>query len=142
MDLTLQQLVDIGRAMETSERQIKSIEGATSRLSINNDNPTVAAVHRTDNRRRQHSSTSRHPTATSPDRSVDIVERISHILADEQAARLMVVDVMHVTSSTTTQRCARVQTKTTPISRRRRDSQPINRHIDRNHLEADTRCTW
>jgi len=65
MDLTLQQLVDIGRAMETSERQIKSIEGATSRLCLHNDNPTVAAVHQTDNRRRQHSSTSRHPTATS-----------------------------------------------------------------------------
>jgi len=44
-NLTLNQLVDIGRAMETSKRQIRDIEAATSRMSIAHDQP-VAAIRR------------------------------------------------------------------------------------------------
>ena len=40
--LTLNQLIDIGRAMETSERQLRSIEGATSRLTIADNQPVAA----------------------------------------------------------------------------------------------------
>ena len=43
--LTLNQLIDIGRAMEMSERQLRSTEGATSRLTIAANQP-VAAIRR------------------------------------------------------------------------------------------------
>ena len=55
--LTLNQLIDIGRAMETSERQLRSIEGATPRLTIA-DNQPVAAI------RRAAGPNRRQPTAT------------------------------------------------------------------------------
>jgi len=62
--LTLNQLIDIGRAMETSERQLRSIEGATSRLTIT-DNQPVATIRRAAGRNRHQPTATPRPPSSS-----------------------------------------------------------------------------
>jgi len=62
-DLTLYQLIDIGRAMEMSERQLRSIENGTSRLTTTDSQP-VAAIRHAAGRTRRQPPTQRQQSAT------------------------------------------------------------------------------
>jgi len=62
-DLTLNQLIDIGRAMEMSERQLRSIKNVTSLLTTTDSQP-VAAIRLAAGRTRRQPPIQRQQTAT------------------------------------------------------------------------------
>ena len=73
-DLTLNQLIDIGRAMETSERQLRHIEGATARLTTADNQPIAAIRHATTRGRGPRRATA-HYRPSAPPRSSSVTCR-------------------------------------------------------------------